>query len=370
MDESNKFRGYDLWFEGGRPGMHIIHAWPDNSHKVVAKKQLKQNQWQHVCVTYNGQAAANSVEIYVNGKKQDKGNPHHTLKKSSIRTDKPFHIGRRFKTAQLNDTDIDDVRVYNRALPEKEVAEVMELSYRFIPEPKGLVSSIDFNSFEGNQTKDNTNEKDSYVIHGKAKQTELGKVASGFKVEQNGFIDSPTAGVLEYNQAFSWSMWVKPTTKLSGALLGKMDEKAKHRGYDVWMEGGRPGMHIIHAYPENAIKVVSKTPLPLNVWNHLVVTYDGSGKAAGINIFVNGASQQKDIVQDDLTATIKTDKTFRIGRRYYGAIVNGVEIDEIGSLPPGAQPQGCGEIKQSGYPIPAIYKTIGYPCQCPAHFAS
>ena len=109
-----------------------------------------------------------------------------------------------------------------------------------------------------------------------------------------------------------------------------MDEKAKHRGYDVWMEGGRPGMHIIHAYPENAIKVVSKTPLPLNVWNHLCVTYDGSGKAAGINIFVNGNSQQKDIAQDDLSATIKTDKAFRIGRRYYGAAVNGVEIDEIG----------------------------------------
>ena len=74
-----------------------------------------------------------------------------------------------------------------------------------------------------------------------------------------------------------------------------MDETAKHRGYDVWMEGGRPGMHIIHAYANNAIKVVSKSPLPLNSWNHLCVTYDGSGKAAGINIFINGASQQKDI---------------------------------------------------------------------------
>ena len=149
------------------PGQTTLTKW-------WLKNQLKQNQWQHVCVTYNGQAA-NSVEIYVNGKKQDKGNPHHTLKKSSIRTDKPFHIGRRFKTAQLNDTDIDDVRVYNRALMEKEVAEVMELSYRFIPEPKGLVSSIDFNSFEGNQTKDSANGRDSYVINGKAKQTELGQ---------------------------------------------------------------------------------------------------------------------------------------------------------------------------------------------------
>ena len=74
-----------------------------------------------------------------------------------------------------------------------------------------------------------------------------------------------------------------------------MDEQAKHRGYDVWMEGGRPGIHIIHAWPSNAIKVVSKSALPLNKWNHLCITYDGSGKAAGIDIFINGASQQKDI---------------------------------------------------------------------------
>ena len=67
----------------------------------------------------------------------------------------------------------------------------MELSYRFIPEPKGLVSSIDFNSFEGNQTVDSTNQKDRYIIHGNAKQTELGKVAAGFKVEQDGFYRFP-----------------------------------------------------------------------------------------------------------------------------------------------------------------------------------
>ena len=55
----------------------------------------------------------------------------------------------------------------------------------------------------------------------------------------------------------------------------------------------------------------------------------GPVSAAGINIFVNGNSQQKDIARDDLTATIKTDKTFRIGRRYNSSMVNGVEIDEI-----------------------------------------
>ena len=109
-----------------------------------------------------------------------------------------------------------------------------------------------------------------------------------------------------------------------------MDETAKHRGYDLWIEGGRPGIHIVNQWPENAIKVVAKPELPLNQWNHLCVTYDGSGKAAGIKIFVNGTNQAKDIAQDELNATIRTAKSFRIGRRFHGAASNGVEIDEVG----------------------------------------
>ena len=76
--------------------------------------------------------------------------------------------------------------------------------------------------------------------------------------------------------------------------------------------------------------MVAKSALPLNKWNHLCITYDGSGKAAGIDIFINGASQQKNIAEDDLNASIHTDKTFRIGRRYHGTPAKGVEIDEIG----------------------------------------
>ena len=66
---------------GGRPGMHVIHAWPDNAMKVVAKYQLKENRWQHVCVTYDGKASANSKLKSMDGKKQEKAHSHTKLKK-------------------------------------------------------------------------------------------------------------------------------------------------------------------------------------------------------------------------------------------------------------------------------------------------
>ena len=89
--------------------------------------------------------------------------------------------------------------------PAGEIASVMELSYRFIELPKGLVSSIDFNQLEGKVFKDSKNPKTTYSIHGKAKQTELGKLPL-IQNRKFGFLESKSAGVLEYNQAFSWSV--------------------------------------------------------------------------------------------------------------------------------------------------------------------
>jgi outer membrane protein insertion porin family len=47
-------------------------------------------------------------------------------------------------------------------------------------------------------------------------------------------------------------------------------------------------MHIIVDWPSNAIKVLTSRPLPADEWSHVVATYDGSGKAAGIALYVNG----------------------------------------------------------------------------------
>ena len=57
------------------------------------------------------------------------------------------------------------------------------------------------------------------------------------------------------------------------------------------MEGNRVGTHIIHKWPDDALKVVASDPLKPDDWNHVFVTYDGSAKAAGVKIYVNGVPQ-------------------------------------------------------------------------------
>jgi len=100
----------------------------------------------------------------------------------------------------------------------------------------------------------------------------------------------------ERDQPFSIALWVKPAAdNQGGSLLARMDEGADFRGWDVWLENGNIGTHIIHKWPENAIKVVSNQRLPANRWNHVVISYDGSSKAEGVSIVIDGKEAPKNI---------------------------------------------------------------------------
>jgi len=120
MDDQHDFRGWDLWFEGGKPGTHIINKWPGNALKVVANKAIEANRWTHVCVTYDGSAKVSGVKIYIDGELQA-ATPQADKLSGSIRTTVPFKIGQRYSTSVLEKAGVQDLRLYSRALNADEV---------------------------------------------------------------------------------------------------------------------------------------------------------------------------------------------------------------------------------------------------------
>ncbi len=122
-------------------------------------------------------------------------------------------------------------------------------------------------------------------------------------------LDFPTA-----DKPFSWSVWVKPTG--AGAILSRMDTSRRSRGYDLFLFADRKvGMHVINDWPSNAMKVLTSRPLAAGEWSHVIGTYDGSGKAAGITLYVNGEKQNVEVEADKLNGSTATDQPFRIGMR-------------------------------------------------------
>jgi len=69
--------------------------------------------------------------------------------------------------------------------------------------------------------------------------------------------------------------------------------------------------------PQVAIRVISVTPLPLDgAWKHIFFTYNGSGRASGLKMFVNGHEIPTRVVSDNIShATIRTKAPMQLGWR-------------------------------------------------------
>ena len=157
-----------------------------------------------------------------------------------------------------------------------------------------------------------------------------GKFKKAIKIDKNSYLEVKNITEFENNESFSIGVWINlDNANKTGAVLSKMNEDNDFRGYDVWLENGKFGTHIIHKWPENALKVVSENKLKAKTWNHLMITYNGNKNVNGIELYLNGVKQKKQIQKNNLKDTIKTKNTFKIGGRSKTAFVNGATIDEI-----------------------------------------
>jgi Protein of unknown function (DUF1553)/Protein of unknown function (DUF1549)/Planctomycete cytochrome C/Concanavalin A-like lectin/glucanases superfamily len=69
--------------------------------------------------------------------------------------------------------------------------------------------------------------------------------------------------------------------------------------------------------PQIAIRVAAVQPIPIdNAWKHIFFTYDGSGHASGVKIFINGVQIATRVLKDNLgTASVRTGAPMQLGWR-------------------------------------------------------
>ena len=121
MQDSAAYRGWDLYLVKRRVAMHLIHVWPNNSLKVTTKADvLKPNTWHHVFVTYDGTKKSSGVTIYVDGQPRPFEVNNDSLN-GTTRSQAPFTLGRRTPGSPFTNGEIDEVRIYDRALSRQEV---------------------------------------------------------------------------------------------------------------------------------------------------------------------------------------------------------------------------------------------------------
>ncbi len=125
------------------------------------------------------------------------------------------------------------------------------------------------------------------------------------------------AGNFQNSQPFSCMAWVKvPANDGYGAICARMEPFPRHRGWDFWIQQRRVGLHMVSDWPGKGLKLVSRDQFPANEWVHVAVTCDGSHKASGMQLYINGKPQGKNVENDSLDdSSIEAAVPFRIGQR-------------------------------------------------------
>lgn len=153
---------------------------------------------------------------------------------------------------------------------------------------------------------------------------------------------------LERTDSFSYGCWfLRNSDERLGTLLAKMDVKNRYRGVDLMVAEGRIQIHLKHAWPGNAIVVDSVAPVPADQWHHVMVTYDGSSKASGVTIYLDGQSVLVKIAADHLSDSIRNNRPLTIGRRDSIHAFHG-RIDEVMVFAKCLAPMEVDQIFQSG----------------------
>ena len=135
--------------------------------------------------------------------------------------------------------------------------------------------------------------------------------------------------VPEFNADAPWSIgfWVKPDGSLS-CPLSKIQPEGDRRGLEIIWQKGRVAVNLVSLWGVNAIELTTRVPVASRRWHHIVICSDGSKRADGIRISVNGTLADVEVHRDSLSGSMQNDLPFLIGRRDSGLGYYGL-LDEI-----------------------------------------
>ena len=119
--------------------------------------------------------------------------------------------------------------------------------------------------------------------------------------------DKTASGVFERNQPFTVSLWAGVADP---AFTGKIFNRSPgasggYRGYEcARLPDGRLAFRLISLWPDNVIDFETDFVLKPNRWTHLTMAYDGSSRAEGLKVYIDGRLASGRVVTDRLTGSL------------------------------------------------------------------
>ena len=122
-------------------------------------------------------------------------------------------------------------------------------------------------------------------------------------------------GNFDGKHGFSYGGFIYLEGKPHGAIMARMDANDNYQGWDLWVENGQIGAHVIERWPEVSVKAVSKKPLKPKQWHHVMVVYDPSKRKDSLTIYLDGKPTPLTYVRNNPGKDIRTLVPITLGSR-------------------------------------------------------
>ena len=227
---------------------------------------------------------------------------------------------------------------HEAALPENPVLDEMQAAWE-----KTALTSLPAAPRDGlvahYELDGNLADSSGHYRHGRIVKGDLGYDASrvGRAADFDGEtqVDFGDTGGFERSEPVSIAFWMDPGERTEMPVMQKLD--GEHRGWELFNQesevlprlrrGSRLEFRLIHHWPDDAMRVRTRDLIVTDA-HAVTVTYDGSGKAGGVKMYMDGKAQDLEVITDALSGSITNSASLSIGDEKLGSPYRG-SLDDL-----------------------------------------
>jgi RHS repeat-associated protein len=304
----------------GEPSLALINSWSGNTLDLQAHTNINDGAWHYLVVTYDGSSSPAGVTFYVDGQ----AIPTVTASENSLNgntiSNATLYIGSQTGNNNYYRGDISEVALYRSQLS----ADRIRARYQagaFTPYLNALSGDTPTSTWALNEAASTEPAADSFGPNPGSYTsgvTTFGDYIGAAFNGTSGSVNIPDSPSLEIgqNQPVSLEAWVDQTTASSTpqTVAAQMTNASPYTGWELGVINGEPYFYLIGSYPSNYILVGANRSIA-GASHQIDVTYDGSSKAAGVHIYIDGQPAAVTVDSDTLTTSPVTHTQVTIGSR-------------------------------------------------------
>ncbi len=111
-------------------------------------------------------------------------------------------------------------------------------------------------------------------------------------------------GRFERTEEFSLDLWIRLRDGQPYDFVEVLYNQgfSGSSGYELALVENRLQFNLVHQSPYNMLSIQTASALPTGKWLHVSATYDGSSRANGMHLYLDGEVARSEVFRDNLTA--------------------------------------------------------------------